>query len=89
MLAKSSAQCLTVAGLLLNALGACLLVAFTSPGLDVTKTGENMAGWTNSPTPEQRDINIRKYRRHACGFKAGVVLLVVGYVLQLLAELLV
>ena len=85
MLPKSAAQCLSIAGLLINALGALLLIAFTSPGLDVTKTGESLFTWTNEPPPEQLAANRRKYRRHRAGFKAGVTLLLVGYVLQLVA----
>lgn len=88
LLDKSTIQFINVFGLVLNSVGAGLLIAFTSPGLNVTETGEGLIGWTNSPTPEQRAINLRKYRMHKCGFKAGVVLLAVGYVFQLLATVL-
>lgn len=82
---KSILQFINVSGLAVNAIGAGLLIAFTSPGLNVTETGERLVGWTGSPTPEQRVINLRKYRRNSCGFKVGVVLLAIGYILQLFA----
>jgi hypothetical protein len=84
---KSVFQCINVLGLALNAIGACLLIAFTSPGLSVTDKGEELVGWTNSPPPEQRAINLRKYRMHKCGFKMGIVLLAIGYIFQLLAAI--
>ncbi len=73
---------------MMNAIGASLLITFTSPGLDVTKTGENMVSWASSPTPKQRVANIRKYKKHKFGFKAGLVLLGVGYVLQFVVAIL-
>lgn len=78
-------RCINVLGLALNAIGAVLLIVFTSPGLNVTETGEGLIGWINSPTPKQRAINLRRYRIHKYGFKAGVVLLAVGYIFQLFA----
>lgn len=72
----------------MNAVGAGLLIAFTSPGLDVTKNGEVISKWLTNPTPEQSEKNRRKYRMHKRGFKTGVVLLAVGYVIQLFAAIL-
>lgn len=83
---RSYAQCFNILGLFVSALGAALLILFTSPGLDVTETGEVLGMWKNEKMlPEQRAANVRKYVRHKYGFRGGVVLLTLGYTLQLFA----
>lgn len=81
-------HCINIAGLIVNAIGAALLIIFTSPSLDVTENGENLMVWKNEPPTPERAANIRKYVKHKYGFKGGVVFLAVGYVLQLIAALL-
>lgn len=82
-------HCINILGLLVNAIGAALLIFFTSPTLDVTENGENYFAWRNdAPSPEVRAANLKKYFRHKYGFKGGVVMLSVGYVLQLIAAVL-
>ena len=78
---------LNLAGLGLNAIGALLLVLFTSSNLDVTKTGESFISFFNSPPPEQRTANLKRHCRHSRGFKIGFWLLLVGYGLQIAAAL--
>ncbi len=82
---KSVGHIINVTGLVINMIGALLLVLFTSPNLDVTETGESFVRWTNSPPSDQRVKNRRKYAKHKHGFKAGVVLLTLGYALQVIA----
>lgn len=82
---KSCSHIINVAGLFINMIGAGLLILFTRPNLNVTEKGENIVSWSNSPSQEQRVENLRKYRKHKYGFKVGVVLLTLGYVLQLIA----
>lgn len=80
-----SLHCLNIVGLIINATGTGLLIVFTSPGLNVSEEGESLVGWKNSPNADQRVTNMRKYLKHKYGFKAGVVLLPIGYVFQLIA----
>jgi len=83
------AHCTNIFGLVVNAAGAALLIFFTSPPLDVTESGENFIPWRNDPqSPEQRAANLRKYLKHKYGFKSGVVMLTLGYVLQFIAAIL-
>ncbi len=70
-------------GLFLNFVGGLLLVIFTSPPLDVTAGGLPVMRWTADATPEQQLANQRRYRLHRIGFNAGVILLTVGFFLQL------
>jgi hypothetical protein len=78
---------LNLVGLAVNFVGALLLVFFTSPALMVTKEGKGIVGWTNEPTSQEIEKNKRLYRWHQRGFKGGMLLLCVGFLLQLLAEL--
>ncbi len=83
---RSYVQSFNILGLLINAIGAALLIKFTNPGLNVTETGEILGMWKNEKIPpELRAANIRKYARHKYGYRGGVVLLTVGYALQLFA----
>lgn len=78
-----------ILGLVINAFGACLLIFFTSPQLDVTATGDNITTWVNNELPsEQRAANLKKYKKHKYGFKGGVIMLTIGYALQLLSVIL-
>ena len=83
------AHCVNILGLLVNAIGAALLIFFTSPPLDVTERGESFIAWRNDPPSQDvRAKNLKKYKKHKFGFKGGVILLTVGYVLQLIAAVL-
>jgi hypothetical protein len=82
-------QHLNIIGLIVNAIGAILLIIFTSPPLDVTENGEHYMKWTSDPlSDEQRAANKRKYFWNKFGFKGGVVFLTVGYLIQLWAAVL-
>jgi hypothetical protein len=75
---------MTTIGLIFNATGAFLLIFFPFPGLNISKTGEvGMILTGGSITDKQRAVNKWKYKKYWWGSKAGVVFLVVGFVLQL------
>ncbi|HSS46602.1 MAG TPA: hypothetical protein VLL03_04205 [Burkholderiales bacterium] len=76
---------LTLLGLVLNFVGALLLMFFRFPALDVTADGRSLGQWQNEPTPEERSKNLRRYWRNEVATRAGLICLCVGFVFQLLA----
>lgn len=72
-------HCLAIAGLTLNTAGALLLLRFPPIFRTLTKDGREYAGWVNEPTPEGR----RGYRFQYWGFRTAILLLALGFLLQL------
>jgi hypothetical protein len=77
------ARALGIVGLVLNMIGAGLLLWFPPATRRFTQDGRLVNAWVNNPTPE----GLRGYRRQTRGFLLAIGLLVVGFFLQLLALL--
>jgi hypothetical protein len=79
---------LAIAGLALNAVGSFLLLWFTPTVGRYTPDGWRISGggaWSEVPqSPEEQSQNKRRYAWRKNIFRLGVVLLVLGFVLQLI-----
>jgi hypothetical protein len=76
------------AGLIFGFLGAVVLIKYPSPvALWVTRYGDEMITFTNSPTLQRREANKIRWQRHMFAYRAGVGLLALGFFLQLTAML--
>jgi hypothetical protein len=80
---------LNIAGLVFAFAGALWLLKYQSPAvLWVTREGEGMIAFTNSPTPEQREANKAQWQKYMGKYRFGVGLLAFGFFLQLFAMIL-
>lgn len=70
-------------GLLFGSAGAVLLLIYPPPGLGVTRDGADLGQWENSPSPERRAQNKKRYISHRVWSKVGIALIGVGFFLQL------
>jgi hypothetical protein len=77
------AHWLALAGLVLNTVGAGLLLWYSPATRRFTKDGREAGTWVNNPTPE----GLRGYRRQMLGFGFAIGSLIAGFFLQLLALL--
>ena len=78
-------QVLNLIGLMINAGGAILLVTFGAPSIGITEGGEQTLTFFGEPASEERQVNLRKRSIHTSGFRIGLALLAVGYIIQMAA----
>jgi len=72
---------LNLIGMILNLVGSVLIAIFGLPPLDVTRQGEKQTMFVEHPTK----ANIARYWRHWILGRVGVVLMALGFALQLYA----
>ena len=75
------ADVLNLLGMILNFVGALLLLLFRIPGLDVTADGRDIG--QGEPTPEARSKNLRRYWKNEMATRAGLICLCIGFALQI------
>jgi len=78
---------LNVVGLILSTIGALLLYFFGVAPLRVTATGEGVTTWVNSPTTGERERNKQVYSSHRRWSQTGLLLLIFGFLFQLIGAL--
>lgn len=78
------ADVLTLLGMVLNFVGALLLVLFRFPALTVTADGRELGPPRGEPMPEARSRNLRRYWKNEIATRAGLICICVGFALQLI-----
>jgi hypothetical protein len=74
---------LAIVGLVANIVGTVMIFYFGAPPLRVTSQGGSLDVWVASPPGPKATQNRNAYRRHIILSRSGLILLGVGFALQL------